>query len=110
MCFAYFFFFFSSRRRHTRLQGDWSSDVCSSDLRAQLRPIRPRTALLLSVAYSSDMRFHSLCPALVSGMRPSSDRERIAPMTSAPAHERFPVHSWDGRLLGNSPAAEAWHP
>src|SRR5688500_20006204 len=28
----YFFFFFSSRRRHTRLQGDWSSDVCSSDL------------------------------------------------------------------------------
>src|SRR5256885_916082 len=25
------FFFFSSRRRHTRLQGDWSSDVCSSD-------------------------------------------------------------------------------
>src|SRR5688500_19526527 len=30
----YFFFFFSSRRRHTRLQGDWSSDVCSSDLGA----------------------------------------------------------------------------
>src|ERR1039457_7388954 len=25
-------FFFSSRRRHTRLQGDWSSDVGSSDL------------------------------------------------------------------------------
>src|SRR3989454_7797564 len=30
--FIFFFFFFSSRRRHTRLQGDWSSDVCSSDL------------------------------------------------------------------------------
>src|SRR3989454_7177656 len=28
-----FSFFFSSRRRHTRLQGDWSSDVCSSDLK-----------------------------------------------------------------------------
>src|SRR6516225_8488910 len=26
-------FFFSSRRRHTRLTCDWSSDVCSSDLR-----------------------------------------------------------------------------
>src|SRR6516162_11462288 len=25
-------FFFSSTRRHTSLQGDWSSDVCSSDL------------------------------------------------------------------------------
>src|SRR5688500_19470963 len=31
VCF-YRDFFFSSRRRHTRLQGDWSSDVCSSDL------------------------------------------------------------------------------
>src|SRR5688500_19164863 len=30
--FLSLFFFFSSRRRHTRLQGDWSSDVCSSDL------------------------------------------------------------------------------
>src|SRR5258706_10816350 len=26
-------FFFSSRRRHTRLVSDWSSDVCSSDLK-----------------------------------------------------------------------------
>src|SRR5690348_18300976 len=26
-------FFFSSRRRHTRWTGDWSSDVCSSDLK-----------------------------------------------------------------------------
>src|SRR5690606_39372732 len=25
--------FFSSRRRHTRFSRDWSSDVCSSDLR-----------------------------------------------------------------------------
>src|SRR5690348_17409344 len=30
--FVVFFFFFSSRRRHTRWTGDWSSDVCSSDL------------------------------------------------------------------------------
>src|SRR5258706_561259 len=26
-------FFISSRRRHTRLVSDWSSDVCSSDLK-----------------------------------------------------------------------------
>src|SRR5690242_21822046 len=32
-CFC--FFFFSSRRRHTRLTCDWSSDVCSSDLRSR---------------------------------------------------------------------------
>src|SRR5690348_17545485 len=31
-----FGFFFSSRRRHTRWTGDWSSDVCSSDLRGEL--------------------------------------------------------------------------
>src|SRR5207248_4354193 len=29
------FFFFSSRRRHTRSYGDWSSDVCSSDLKGR---------------------------------------------------------------------------
>src|SRR2546426_2226038 len=41
------YFFFSSRRRHTRLQGDWSSDVCSSDLilrvenaAADFKPVR----------------------------------------------------------------------
>src|SRR5438445_2417640 len=28
-----YYFFFSSRRRHTRYWRDWSSDVCSSDLR-----------------------------------------------------------------------------
>src|SRR5437867_12176284 len=35
--FFFFFFFFSSRRRHTRSYGDWSSDVCSSDLTASIR-------------------------------------------------------------------------
>src|SRR5437867_10784807 len=36
------FFFFSSRRRHTRSYGDWSSDVCSSDLMAGERGARTR--------------------------------------------------------------------
>src|SRR5690348_18148649 len=43
LCVDLLFFFFSSRRRHTRWTGDWSSDVCSSDLDqvldAALRPI-----------------------------------------------------------------------
>src|SRR5256885_8614586 len=54
--FVFFFFFFSSRRRHTRLQGDWSSDVCSSDLHA---------ALALGRAALADSllgRFDVLCP------------------------------------------------
>src|SRR3712207_9037406 len=32
----FIFFFFSSRRRHTRYWRDWSSDVCSSDLKRTL--------------------------------------------------------------------------
>src|SRR5256886_8676497 len=32
-------FFFSSRRRHTRFDCDWSSDVCSSDLRSANPPL-----------------------------------------------------------------------
>src|SRR5438445_8820405 len=32
-------FFFSSRRRHTRYWRDWSSDVCSSDLKAGLNRV-----------------------------------------------------------------------
>src|SRR5437763_13074093 len=36
-------FFFSSRRRHTRYIGDWSSDVCSSDL---LQPTALQEALV----------------------------------------------------------------
>src|SRR5438105_15915167 len=31
-----YFFFFSSRRRHTRSTRDWSSDVCSSGLMAEI--------------------------------------------------------------------------
>src|SRR5256885_7485665 len=37
LCIIVLLFFFSSRRRHTRLQGDWSSDVCSSDLTRMAR-------------------------------------------------------------------------
>src|SRR5207249_7672419 len=38
----FFLFFFSSRRRHTRSKRDWSSDVCSSDLRSAARFLLPR--------------------------------------------------------------------
>src|SRR6266567_669611 len=50
-------FFFSSRRRHTRFDCDWSSDVCSSDLRllneilAGLTPA-PRHALEVTASSS----------------------------------------------------------
>src|SRR5437764_6152544 len=44
-CFLLVFFFFSSRRRHTRYIGDWSSDVCSSDLHV-VDPVKNPTDVL----------------------------------------------------------------
>src|SRR5437762_6143446 len=38
-----YYFFFSSRRRHTRYIGDWSSDVCSSDLPVIAVAVEPKT-------------------------------------------------------------------
>src|SRR2546422_588026 len=43
MCFC---FFFSSRRRHTICSRDWSSDVCSSDLRLLAVEYARRSAVL----------------------------------------------------------------
>src|SRR5947199_1429161 len=48
---ALYVFFFSSRRRHTRCLSDWSSDVCSSDLLAR---IKPSLAPGLDVQYLAD--------------------------------------------------------
>src|SRR3712207_8549394 len=43
-------FVFSSRRRHTKYWRDWSSDVCSSDLRDQGIPIIATPARILPQA------------------------------------------------------------
>src|SRR5207248_8764148 len=40
---------FSSRRRHTRSYGDWSSDVCSSDLAAKFVRGDAIAALIITV-------------------------------------------------------------
>src|SRR5256885_9670707 len=50
------FFFFSSRRRHTRLQGDWSSDVCSSDLAHIHHPIIIRIGQLPNTRRRSNVK------------------------------------------------------
>src|SRR5215467_15984728 len=79
------FFFFSSRRRHTRLQGDWSSDVCSSDLphtedRPRLRTLTPRQRELLElIALGRD----NVQIAAVLGLREKSVRNHITRIFAA---------------------------
>src|SRR2546426_4725222 len=57
------FFFFSSRRRHTRLQGDWSSDVCSSDLQCEVigvaHVLEPSIVWIMKVARGESLRLLS---------------------------------------------------
>src|SRR5690606_40162347 len=45
----YAVFFVSSRRRHTRFSRDWSSDVCSSDLKALEKIIKQRQVVVCEV-------------------------------------------------------------
>src|SRR3712207_8230039 len=53
-------FFFSSRRQHTRYWRDWSSDVCSSDLR---RPALLQAFLaILAHGLEHPEAWHSLLP------------------------------------------------
>src|SRR5256885_3774469 len=68
------FFFFSSRRRHTRLQGDWSSDVCSSDL----IPPPARTTLKTFGQWSRP------AVGLIFGVRPNSLEIMTSVLSSSP--------------------------
>src|ERR1022692_5031727 len=69
-----FFFFFSSRRRHTRLQGDWSSDVCSSDLIESSRLVaEPLVEWHARVWYIR----RSAHAAIVMGQSPSRQSPRV---------------------------------
>src|SRR5688500_19963616 len=84
-------FFFACRWRHTRLQGDWSSDVCSSDLplpapyrrsacysirpasRAELRTSTTDSVLSVIRLFSQRLRFLALrlrVPAIRFGLLP----------------------------------------
>src|SRR5699024_11636378 len=71
-------FFFSSRRRHTRSKRDWSSDVCSSDLRSESTPstavgewIRRRVPMTTSLTSLETILAHprELSPANVEIVR-----------------------------------------
>src|SRR2546430_12592387 len=77
------FFFFSSRRRHTRFDCDWSSDVCSSDLKG--RQCRDRRRHVRTVR---DERRGEHPPA------PSAAQEgQVSGSTTAPS--LYPQRGWE---------------
>src|SRR6266571_4870038 len=91
-----FFFFFSSRRRHTRLTCDWSSDVCSSDLRRDVvRAQRGRGGRAGAGAWRRpDSRDGRRRPrAEVPGRRPVR-RVTAAPVLRRRDYRRQPAQQW----------------
>src|SRR5207248_4896082 len=70
--------FFSSRRRHTRSYGDWSSDVCSSDL----------FVLMLRARASTSSRSASAVPSAAA--ETLARRYGSAPTTSTSASRASP--------------------
>src|SRR5256884_4560028 len=65
--------FFSSRRRHTSCSRDWSSDVCSSDLKVQLND---RSFTVVGVA-----------PREFRGTYPVMDMEAYVPLSAETAED-----------------------
>src|SRR5207237_6241546 len=90
-----FTFFFSSRRRHTRFKCDWSSDVCSSDLRpGEPLAATPVTKNVAGARFSFRM---SRMRGVKRGSGPSSNVNAILPGTEigrASCRERC---GWRGR-------------
>src|SRR5437764_12169235 len=72
-------FFFSSRRRHTSYIGDWSSDVCSSDLIVS-GPVSvictwEKSAVMSGVRYAFGSEERRVGKECRSGWAPRRDRK-----------------------------------
>src|SRR5437879_13839427 len=70
-----YLFFFSSRRRHTRYIGDWSSDVCSSDLAQDIAYAEYRSAV--REAYERVERSTGALGAQLEHWRMRSEERRV---------------------------------
>src|SRR5260221_5159900 len=91
--FFFFFFFFSSRRRHTRSLCDWSSDVCSSDLR--------KTHRLLSVLFRTFSHFFMLFIRKVEKAMSSTCQNafRVAQKSRWPFKSKESIVAWKSTCI-----------
>src|SRR2546430_3951716 len=78
------FFFFSSRRRHTRFDCDWSSDVCSSDLRQARHQERQKR--MSSETHIIDGK--AVAATVRAEVRAEADRLRARGVTPGRSEER----------------------
>src|SRR5437879_11503322 len=74
----FFLFFFSSRRRHTRYIGDWSSDVCSSDLAVIGAAIRSERGVSLNPPLAGRVSAVILTEPALSGSAAAQGVRRAA--------------------------------
>src|SRR5690606_40133665 len=96
------FFFFSSRRRHTSFSRDWSSDVCSSDLR--LREIMVQTDRRFKVIFAGlqdVQRFQGLPNQPLAHF---GSPQRVGPLEPRPAQQliKEPLEAVGYRIDGPS--------
>src|SRR5690606_40250266 len=97
------FFFFSSRRRHTRFSRDWSSDVCSSDL-------RPRSCFPPLAAHperAGGAPFLSRTLVSLRILRATTSRRPVP--ESNPNPRRYQRSRWGGHEWSGMPSAAAGH-
>src|SRR5437762_11321280 len=116
-------FFFSSRRRHTRYIGDWSSDVCSSDLRLpDVSATAGHAGIVEEQVHGPELRgrtiselLHVLCPRHV-GVNPQrlysacadlADHRVERVILHVRQHQVHPLARRDARELTSESAARA---
>src|ERR1039457_7264448 len=103
--FLVLFVFFSSRRRHTRLQGDWSSDVCSSDLRSPLAAwTSPATGPRPSAQFVWEQKLYSVVSVPLGVILKTVPPLLIPPPAVVPS--RSPLAAWTSPATGSSPSAQ----
>src|SRR5690348_11146760 len=104
-----FFFFFSSRRRHTRWTGDWSSDVCSSDLPGAPGATNPSERGVLEPVGEQGVLAEDLDPR-GGGRQAAGQDEQQADGGTADRDVGFAVAAGDGdagRCPGDEPLSGA---
>src|SRR3546814_2902505 len=87
-----FFFFFKQKTAYEMRISDWSSDVCSSDLRRQVLPRRGRCAMGASFQATASEKPCGRMPS-ASGWTAKLERRAMARLRARPQQKRSEEHT-----------------